>query len=117
MTKKSLRVPEHLSHILVAIELIQRYTEGKDQTAFLEDELLQDAVIRNIEKHGPGFIAEHEEVPWAALYAMRNRVSHGYWSVDLDAVWQVVQRDLAVLDVQIRTLLSTGAGRDVGSSQ
>ena len=35
---------------------------------------------------------------------MRNRVTHGYWTGDLDIVWKVVQRDLPILEAQIRAL-------------
>jgi uncharacterized protein with HEPN domain len=38
---------------------------------------------------------------------MRNRVSHGYFEVDLDLVWQTVQTDLPVLENQMRALIST----------
>jgi uncharacterized protein with HEPN domain len=38
---------------------------------------------------------------------MRNRVSHSYFEVDLDLVWQTVQTDLPVLENQIRALIST----------
>ena len=107
MNKKALRVPDYLSHILDAIRRIQRYTRGKSQAAFIADEQLQDAVVRNIEiigdaarniaTHAPEFAQQHPGVPWAALYAMRNRLSHGYWAVDLAMVWQVVERDLGEL--------------------
>ena len=49
----------------------------------------------------PDFSANHPEIPWAALYAMRNRVAHGYWPVDTAVVWQVIERDLPALEVQI----------------
>lgn len=117
MTQKSLRIRDYLSHMLEAIERIERYTSGKAHDAFIHDDQLQDAVVRNIEiigeaarnieRHAPAFVAAHDEIPWAALYAMRNRVSHGYWTVDLDAVWQVVQRDAPILGGQIRLLLSS----------
>lgn len=29
---------------------------------------------------------------------MRDRLIDGYWDVDLEAVWQVVERDLAIVD-------------------
>ncbi|MCK0505416.1 HepT-like ribonuclease domain-containing protein [Aromatoleum anaerobium] len=115
MKKKALRVPDYLSHILEAIRRIQRYAQGRSLDAFMADEQLQDAVVRNIEiigeasrnieTYSPHFVAQHGEVPWAALYAMRNRVAHGYWAVDLAVVWQVVQRELPVLEAQIQTLL------------
>ncbi len=79
------------------------------------DEQLQDAVVRNIEIIGeaarniatqsPDYTANHPEVPWVALYAMRNRVAHGYWSIDTAIVWQVVERDLPALEIQLASLV------------
>jgi len=67
MKPKTLRVPDYLAHILQAIHRIQRYTLGKTREAFMADEQLQDAVVRNIEimgeaarnieTHSPTFIA------------------------------------------------------------
>jgi uncharacterized protein with HEPN domain len=81
----------------------------------LEDEKTQDAVIRNIEIIGeaaknversdPNFVRQHDEVPWAEIYLMRDRVAHGYFSVDLEVVWATIQTDLPELGAQIRTLL------------
>jgi uncharacterized protein with HEPN domain len=38
------------------------------------------------------------------MYAMRNRVSHGYDTVDLEIVWKTIQRDLPDLGAQIRAV-------------
>ena len=69
--------------------------------------MVQDAVIRNVEiigeaarniaRHYPEFAQEHAEIPWEDVYLMRNRVSHGYFSVDLAVVWMTVQRDIPEL--------------------
>ena len=48
------RVPDYLGQILEAIARIERYTTGVDETAFLNSELVQDAVIRNIETNRGG---------------------------------------------------------------
>ena len=37
---------------------------------------------------------------------MRNRVAHGYFSVDLEIVWKTIQRDLPGLAEQIDRLLN-----------
>jgi uncharacterized protein with HEPN domain len=81
------------------------------EATFLADELVQDAVIRNLEIVGeavrnihrdhPSFAAAHPEVPWEEMYLMRNRVAHGYFSVDLGVVWRTLQRDLPELQQQI----------------
>ena len=101
---KALRVPDYLRHILQAIERIGRYTADLDEVGFLNSELVQDAVVRNIEIIGeasnniqrvaPAFAAQHDHIPWQVMYTMRNRVSHGYDQVDLEIVWKTVQRDL-----------------------
>lgn len=109
---KALRVTDYLSHILRAIERIDRYTEDVDEVGFLHNELVQDAVIRNIEIIGeaanktqrvdPEFAARHDDIPWQVMYTMRNRVSHGYDKVDLEIIWNTIQRDLPGLYAQIQ---------------
>ena len=79
-----------------------------DEVSFLNDELIQDAVLRNIEvmceasnnvmRHAPEFAASHDDIPWLVLYTMRNRVSHGYDSVDLEIVWKTIQSDLPIVE-------------------
>jgi uncharacterized protein with HEPN domain len=109
--KKALRVPDYLEHIRDAIERIFRYIAGLDAAAFAANELVQDAVIRNIEIIGeasrniervdPGFIARHREIEFADARAMRNAVTHGYREVDLGIVWQTVEKNLAVMHSHI----------------
>ena len=104
MKKSDLRVGDYVDHMLNAIERIGRYTQGMTDSTFLADELVQDAVIRNleivgeaarnIERDHPEFAAAHPDVPWEEMYLMRNRVAHGYFSVDLGIVWQTLQREL-----------------------
>ena len=111
---KALRVPDYLGHVLKAIECIDRYTAYMDEVAFLNSELVQDAVIRNIEIIGeasnniqcvaPEFAAQHDDIPWLIMYTMRNRVSHGYDKVDLEIVWKTIQSDLPSLYAQIQNL-------------
>ncbi len=122
---KGLRVPDYLEHILRAIARIARYTADMDEVAFLDNELVQDAVIRNIEILGeasnniqrvaPEFAAEHDDIPWLVMYTMRNRVSHGYDKVDFEIVWKTIERDLPLLQEKIRdaqtALLSNDSGQ------
>lgn len=49
---------------------------------------------RNIEQRHPDFAEQHPDIPWADMYFMRNRVSHGYFTVDLEIVWKTIQNDL-----------------------
>jgi uncharacterized protein with HEPN domain len=108
---KALRAPDYLGHMLVALGRIERYATHVDETTFLSSELIQDAVIRNLEVIGeaannllrvdPGFAQSHPQIPWEVMYAMRHRLAHGYDKVDIDMVWKTVRRDLPVLRQQI----------------
>lgn len=49
MSQDKQRLTDYLAHILEAIERIGRYTEHMSETAFLENSMVQDAVIRNVE--------------------------------------------------------------------
>ena len=109
---KAMRVPDYLRHILNAIERIDRYTENIDQLGFLNSELIQDAVIRNIEIIGEAanniqqvdaaFAAANAEIPWQVMYAMRNRLSHGYDKVDFEMVWKTILNDLPDLYKRVK---------------
>ncbi|CCD29138.1 Conserved hypothetical protein [Candidatus Glomeribacter gigasporarum BEG34] len=113
--KDSLRVADYLAHILQAIARIERYCEDMADWAFLENELVQDGVVRNIEVIGeavkniercnPAFIEQHPHVPWTVIYAMRNRVAHGYFKIDFSLIWHTVENDLPRLKQQIQELV------------
>lgn len=112
--KKLLRAPEYLDHILGAIERVQRYTAGLDEQRFMSDEMLQDAVVRNVEVIGeaanniqrvdPSFAEKHSEIPWQVMYTMRNRLTHGYDVIDFQIVWKTTQEDFPLLGRLIRAI-------------
>ena len=104
MTRDQQRLVDYLAHITEAIKRIDRYTADMDEVTFLNNELVQDAVIRNleiigeasnnIEKHYPDFATSHPELPLSFAYQMRNAIAHGYFRVDFEIVWKTVHRDL-----------------------
>ena len=103
---------ERLFDILEAVERIEAQA-ARGRTPFAGDELIQTSVIRWIEIIGEavrGLSDElrraHPEVPWRQMIAMRNVLIHGYFDIDVDLVWSVVQNDLPKLGAQIRALLS-----------
>lgn len=111
------RVPEYLQHSVTAIDKAIGYVGDMNRDAFQADSRTQDAVIRSIEIVGetaqrvrtadPEFAAKHAHIPWDLMYGMRNRIVHDYFEVDLDVVWQTLQRDLPVLRDQARSLLDS----------
>jgi uncharacterized protein with HEPN domain len=118
MTRRGPRVPDYLRHILDAIERIDRYSAGLAFEDFAADQMVQDAIIRNVEVIGeacrniegadPDFAARHPGFPLRAAREMRNVLTHGYFGVDLAVVWQTVRTNLPDLREQARKALDDG---------
>jgi uncharacterized protein with HEPN domain len=108
------RLIDYLDHMIQAIEQVNEYLRDVTEAQFLSTRLLQDGVVRNLEVMGevanqvikkfPAFAAAQSNVPWEAVYYMRNRVIHGYASIDYELVWQVANKDLLALNAQLKRL-------------
>jgi uncharacterized protein with HEPN domain len=101
----------YLQHIREAAERVVRYTAG-GRDAFLGDTMVQDAVVRNIEVIGeavkqlsPELRDAHPDVPWKAIAGMRDRLIHGYDTVNFALVWEAVERHVPDLRVTVEELL------------
>lgn len=103
---------ESILDMLDAIGLIQQYVQGVTREGFGRNVQIQDAVIRRIEVLGEvakRVSAEtrdsHPEVPWKNIAGMRDRVIHGYDSIDLNVVWDTIQQDIPRIAEPLRKLL------------
>ena len=78
-----------------------------DKEDFLEDKRTQQAVIMNLiiigeaatklmDNHAE-FTEIHSKVPWRSMRGMRNRIAHGYFDINLEMVWDTVQKALPEL--------------------
>ena len=115
MNRDKQRLLDYLNHILESIARIERYVEGFDHVSFLNNELIQDAVIRNmeiigeasrnVERYYPTFANQHSDVPFSIAYEMRNALAHGYFKVDFEVVWKTIERDLPELENSLERLV------------
>jgi len=92
---------DFLSDVREAIRRIAAYTAGMTYEVFLTDTRTQDAIIRNLEiigeatkKLSEGLRAKYPDVPWKSMAAARDRLTHHYFGVNLDIVWQIVTAEL-----------------------
>ena len=83
----------YLRHILDSCERIERYVEGVSKDKFFETELLQDAVIRQLEIMGEAACnlsdnlrLTNPQVPWRQMVGLRNRAIHAYFEVNLQII-------------------------------
>jgi uncharacterized protein with HEPN domain len=106
------RDPElYIGHILDCIGKIESFTLKVTEEEFYRNFLIQDAVIRNIQVIGEAskkfeqhFRDSNPQIPWRKITAMRNKVVHEYFGIDLPAVWNVVADDLSELKAQMISL-------------
>jgi len=77
--------------------------------------LIQDAVLRNLqtmaeatERLSDAAKATHPEVEWRTIAAFRNVLVHDYLGVDLEKIWEIVQRDVPNLKPVIDAMLDEG---------
>jgi uncharacterized protein with HEPN domain len=101
-----------IDDILEAVEKISRFCKGADKKDFIGNDLLRDAVVRNLEIIGEAssrlsasFRNKHKEIEWRKIIGMRNRIIHAYDVVDYGIVWDVVMVDLPELKEKLRGLL------------
>jgi uncharacterized protein with HEPN domain len=101
---------ERVLDMMEAIERIERYSQ-KGPDVFKSDELIQTWVVYHLQiigeaasKLGHVFHDTYPEIPWPQIIAMRNLLAHEYFGIDLDEVWQVVERDLPMLEKRLNRI-------------
>ena len=95
-----------------AARLILRFVEETDEEAFHTDVLMQSAVQHQmmilgeaVKRLSATFRKQHPHIAWSDVAQMRDRLIHGYDTVDLGIVWDTAMEDIPVLLSQIEPLL------------
>ncbi|MDF1522250.1 MAG: DUF86 domain-containing protein [Trueperaceae bacterium] len=101
-----------LGEILMAIDLLRQYTAGMDFASFATNVEKQDSVVRRLEIIGEAVKgipievrAAYPKVPWRDIAGARDVLVHEYFRVDLAMAWNMVQKDLPVLETQVLRML------------
>jgi len=94
----------YIEHILDAIDKILDYSSGLTHDQFVQNDMVVDAVIRNIEiigeaskKVSNNLKQVHFEIPWKEIAGMRDKLIHDYLGVDTEIIWQTIIEDLPIL--------------------
>lgn len=91
-----------LNDIKESMNRINNYTEGVDYDSFSNNQMLIDAVIRNLEIIGEAsrnipedLRNKYPEVPWKKMIGLRNILIHEYFGVDESIIWEIIKKDFA----------------------
>jgi uncharacterized protein with HEPN domain len=106
------RVHHMLDHSREAVEM----TRGRIRADLDRDRLLNLALVQLVEVIGEAasrlpeeFRSRHPQVPWRQTVGMRNRLIHGYDTVNFDILWSIIQEDLPPLIEKLEAIVREGS--------
>ena len=101
-----------IKDILDAIEKIEEFVAGMDFEEFRDDDKTVSAVVRKLEiigeatKNIPDEVRQrYPKLPWREMAKIRDKLIHGYFVVDHQIVWKVIEEELPLLKLQIEKIL------------
>ncbi len=93
--------PANLEDVRIAANKVRAFISGVSHDRFLEDDLIQSAVIRQLEIMGeavkrlsPEFRADHSSIPWQRIAGLRDRLIHAYDDINHERVWIIATHDV-----------------------
>ena len=108
---------EYLLDMVLAARKALSFTEGMSFADFERDERTVLSATKAIEIVGEaaGQVSEdtrqaHPDIPWRDIVAMRNRLVHAYFEINLELVWKTVRDDLPGLIALVEPLIPPEAG-------
>ncbi len=103
----------YLEDMNLAMERIEEYIRGLTFEQFIVDYKTADAVIRNFEIIGEAskkipetLKDQYPAIPWDEMYLLRNKVSHEYFGIDFQIIWDVANNHLPENKKQIEAILN-----------
>ena len=97
-----------IEDILNSIKNIEDFAKQLDKEKFSKDILRQSAIIRQLEIIGEAvknipnsFREKYPKILWKDIAGLRDILSHAYFGVNIDRVWNILERDLPKFKVEI----------------
>lgn len=94
----------HIQRISEAVTKIDRYLTGKTVDQLKTDDMLYDAILMELMIIGEEANKVSEEmqestpdIPWHKMKGMRNRITHEYFHIDPQIIWDTCEKDLVDL--------------------
>lgn len=102
----------YLQHMLLAVEHIVSYSQN-NKTYFMDSELVRDAVVRNFQIMGEACkkvssktVSDYPDVPWSKIAKFRDKLVHDYFGINYDLLWDVIEKELPKIEVQLVTIVA-----------
>ena len=98
-----------LDHAREAVNLTRERVRGDlDANRLLELSLvrLMEIIGEAANRVSPDFQSRYPHIPWPQIVSLRHRLIHGYDSVDLDILWEILTKDLPPLIADLESIIS-----------
>lgn len=102
----------YIRHISEATEKIQSYTKDISFEDFSSNDMVFDAVVRELEIIGEAATKvssdlkdQYPDMPWRQMQDIRNFLIHHYFSVSKKIVWETCQNDIPKLKKSIQKII------------
>ena len=102
-----------LQHMLDAAREALSFARGKGREDLDANRQFALSVVKCLEIVGeaanivsPGTKSSIDGIPWPAIINMRHRLIHGYFTINLDIVWQTLIDDLPPLVAELENLVA-----------
>lgn len=103
-----------LMHVRDSLREVRQFIEDESYEGFLENRMMQNAVMRSFEVVGeatrhlsPEFREARPEVPWRLMSDFRNKLIHDYFGLDLEVIWRTATEDTPVLLAQVEGMIES----------
>jgi len=103
-----------LTDMLTSARKIIDYVGSKSRKDFAKNQMLADAVIRNLEIIGEaskkipaGIKQKHPEIEWKKISGLRDILVHEYFGIDYDVLWDIAKHKVPRLKEQIAQVLKS----------
>ncbi len=103
---------DYILDILLSIQEIEEFVGDMNFEEFVRDRKTVNAVIRSLEVMGeavkkiPSEIRDkYPEIPWRYIAGTRDKLIHEYHGVDLEIVWEVIEKEIPPLKPKFEKIL------------
>lgn len=103
-----------LDDILESINRIENYTSSISLNEFMNNNMIQDAVVRNLEIIGEAvknipdsFRHRFPSIEWKSIAGLRDILIHSYFGIDQIIVWDIVENKIPQLKEQITMVMNS----------
>lgn len=100
-------------HMLDSSREIVEVSKRKNRNDLERERLLNLALVRLLEIIGEAAVkiseetkSKHPEIEWQQIIGLRNRLIHGYDSIDFDIMWTIICQDIPPLVSKLEKILS-----------